>query len=333
MSTPVDNIKPLLSVIIATRNSSLTLNDCLASLEKQDYKNYELLVIDAHSNDSTQKIAKKYNAKIYTNFLKTAEAGKAIGLKKSRGKYILLLDSDNMISKTNYLSSSIRLLQNNPSCIGSEPWAFTYRKNAGFIERYSALIGANDPYAWFANKSDKINYLSTKYPHKDLIFKAHPNYLILKLNNYLKIPTIGANGTIFRTDFLKKYQTGNYLFDIDILNIAVKKHPVNFIKLKQGIIHTYCESSVKKFIKKQTRRINDFYLYKTQRSTNWDTKTTSSTNLSFIFYSFSLLLPLATSFYGYSKKPDIAWFFHPFACILTSVIYIKHSFFYAKANS
>ncbi len=322
---------PLVSVVIATRNSDKTLYDCLSSLKKQSYTNYELLILDANSIDSTLKIAKSFDGKIYTNPLKTAEAGKALGLKKAKGEYILLLDSDNMLTSQNYLEDSINLLLANNKIVGVEPWAFTYRNKSGYIERYCALIGANDPYAWFTKHLDKINYLDHSWPHPELVIKDKKNFLLLKLTHKKTIPTIGANGTIFKTDFLNKYQQGDYLFDIDILNRAIQNHSVVFAKIKQGIIHTYCESSLTKFIKKQSRRISDFYIYQPLRKTNWETSPSSSNNLLFLLYSFTLAGPLLTALKGYLNKPDFAWFFHPIACIVTSTIYIyfslKHEIF------
>lgn len=51
---------PLISIIIPTKNSALTLEDCLVSLKHQSYENIEIIVIDNHSIDATPEIAKKY---------------------------------------------------------------------------------------------------------------------------------------------------------------------------------------------------------------------------------------------------------------------------------
>lgn len=312
-----------LSVIIPTLNSQNTLALCLDSLFKQKYSDLELIICDGGSLDQTLLIAKKYHAIILKNSLKTAEAGKALGLKKATGKYVLLLDSDNILPNSNWLDELTKPLYDNPIAIGSETWAFTYRPKAGFIERYSALIGANDPYAWFTHKLDKINYLSNTWPHPELIKEENSQYLTLKLTKNKIIPTIGANGTIFRTNFLKKHSNKDFLFDIDIINQAVNKQDLLFIKTKNSIIHTYCESSVKKFIRKQTRRMLDYYQYQAVRQTSWQTTSTSPDNLLFTLYSILFLPALGTCLYGYFKKPDRAWFFHPLACFLSAWIYIS----------
>ncbi len=59
--------KPKVSVIVPARNEEKLISKCLDSLLNQDYENYEIIVIDDSSEDSTGKIIKKYakeNSKI-----------------------------------------------------------------------------------------------------------------------------------------------------------------------------------------------------------------------------------------------------------------------------
>lgn len=313
---------PKLSVLIPTLNSQKTLALCLDSLYKQEFKDFELIIADGGSTDNTISIAKKHHAKILRNVLKTAEAGKALALKHATSKYALLLDSDNILPSTFWLTDLIQPLEDNPQVIGSEPWAFTYRPQAGFIERYCALIGANDPYAWYTKKLDKTNYLTQSWPHPKLILQENNKYIILKLSKVQTVPTIGANGTIFQRSFLKKNLTSEYLFDIDIINQALSKENILFAKTKNSIIHSYCESSITKFIRKQTRRMVDYYQYQNLRQTSWKTSPSSSDNIFFTLYSLLILPAIFTSIFGYTKKQDKAWFFHPLACFLSAWIYI-----------
>jgi len=90
---------PTISVVMPTLNSDENLDECLNAIRKQDYPQtkIEIIIIDGVSTDDTLKIAKKYNSVILNNPLKTAEAGKAIGIKKAKGEYILFLDSDNIL--------------------------------------------------------------------------------------------------------------------------------------------------------------------------------------------------------------------------------------------
>jgi len=310
------------SFIIPTLNAASVLETCLKSIKKQNLKNYEIVIIDGGSTDNTLKIAKKYHAKIFKNPLKTAEAGKAVGVKKATGKYIALIDSDNILPTKNWLQTNISILEKDPQLIGTEPIRFTYRPKAGFIERYSALTGINDPYAFVSGVYDRQNFINFKWTGLkiDQIDKNQYIKIILKPNS--SIPTIGANGTIFRTDFLKKNLKSDYLFDIDILADYLNKNkkPAFFAKVQQGIIHTFCESSIKKFIRKQNRRITDYFNYQNLRQFNWN-QTNKSGVLKFILYTILILPMLFDTLRGFIHKPDTAWFFHPLACFITLYLY------------
>lgn len=312
------------SFIIPTLNAQSVLETCLKSIKKQTIspKNYEIIIADGGSTDKTLSIAKKYNAKIYKNPLITAEAGKAVGVKKAIGKYIALIDSDNILPTQNWLKTNIDVLENDQELIGTEPLFFTYRPNAGFIERYSALTGVNDPYAFIAGVYDRQNYINFKWTGLKIDQIDNKQYIKIKLKPNSEIPTIGANGTIFRTNFLKNNLNSDYLFDIDIIAsyLAKTKKPIYFAKVKQGIIHTFCESSIKKFIRKQNRRITDYFYYQNLRQFNWD-QTNKSSISKFIFYTILIFPMLFDTIKGFIHKPDMAWFFHPLACIITLYLY------------
>ena len=312
----------IVSFIIPTLNAASVLETCLKSIKKQNFKNYEIIIADGGSTDKTLQIAKKYHAKIFKNPLKTAEAGKAVGVKKVVGKYIALIDSDNILPTKNWLQTNINILEKDSKLIGTEPIRFTYRPHAGFIERYSALTGVNDPYAFISGVYDRQNFINFKWTGLKINQIDKKQYIEITLKPNTIIPTIGANGTIFRSDFLKNNLKSDYLFDIDIIAdyLNKTKKSVYFAKVKQGIIHTFCESSIKKFIRKQNRRITDYFYYQNLRQFNWN-QTNKSGILKFILYTVLIVPMLFDTLRGFFHKPDFAWFFHPLACFITLYLY------------
>lgn len=89
--------KPLVSVIVPTKNSEDFLENCLKSIKQQTYKNVELIVVDNNSTDRTKEIAEKYTKKVY-NQGPERSAQRNFGAKKSKGKYFLFVDSDMELS-------------------------------------------------------------------------------------------------------------------------------------------------------------------------------------------------------------------------------------------
>ncbi len=319
----------LVSFIIPTLNAAKVLEPCLKSIRRQSYKSIEIVIADGGSIDNTLKIAKKYQAKVVANPLKTAESGKAVALRHVKGEFVALIDSDNILPSKKWLKTML-LPFSDSQIICSEPIRFTYRRSGGFIERYSALLGANDPYAWFSGVSDRYSYLNNQWTTLKIEQIDKQKYLKVKLKPSQPMPTIGANGTVFRKNFLQKNFTGDYLFDIDILSSATRSFFI--AKTKVGIIHTFCESSISKFIRKQNRRLSDMYSYQKIRRYNWHQKISLislvKSNFPFALYSITIIPATLDSIRGYLKKPDLAWFFHPLACFLSFFIYLKVSLLY-----
>lgn len=86
---------PLVSINIATYNSEKTLEKCLDSVKNQTYKNIEIIVMDSYSKDKTIEIAEKYSAKVV--FAPTLALARKAGAEVSSGKYVFILDSDQIL--------------------------------------------------------------------------------------------------------------------------------------------------------------------------------------------------------------------------------------------
>lgn len=85
--------EPLVSIIITTRNSAGTLEKLLSSIQNQTYKEIETIVVDNDSSDSTLAIARKFTGKVF-NKGPERSAQRNHGAKKSKGRYLVFLDSD-----------------------------------------------------------------------------------------------------------------------------------------------------------------------------------------------------------------------------------------------
>ncbi len=90
--------KPLISVIVNTRNEGKALQKCLKSIS--DLAD-EIIVIDMHSTDNSQKVAKDFNARIFSyRPMPVVEHARNFALTKARGRWILLLDPDEYLNKS-----------------------------------------------------------------------------------------------------------------------------------------------------------------------------------------------------------------------------------------
>ena len=100
---------PEVSIIISLYNRENFINSTITSVQNQRMKNIEIIIVDDYSNDKSIKYvenAQKYDPRIL--LIKNeknmgALYSKSIGVLHSKGKYILSLDSDDMICTENYI--------------------------------------------------------------------------------------------------------------------------------------------------------------------------------------------------------------------------------------
>jgi len=90
--------KPKISIIITTYNNKDTIEACLKSIRGQNFKNFELIVVDESSKDGTQQVAKKYSNK-FINQGKERCQKRNIGAENAKADYLFFVDSDMQLSK------------------------------------------------------------------------------------------------------------------------------------------------------------------------------------------------------------------------------------------
>ena len=105
---------PLVSIIIPNYNKEEFLSICIQSVLNQTYKNFEIIIIDNFSSDRSLDVIKKFidpriNLFQFQNNGIIA-ASRNFGIKKSNGKYLAFLDSDDYWMKDK-LSKSVKVLE------------------------------------------------------------------------------------------------------------------------------------------------------------------------------------------------------------------------------
>jgi glycosyltransferase involved in cell wall biosynthesis len=91
-----------ISIIVPCYNQGKYLEECLQSVINQTYQNWECIIINDGSTDNTEEIALKWTIldNRFKYFYKTnggLSSARNAGIKKSKGKFIQLLDSDDLL--------------------------------------------------------------------------------------------------------------------------------------------------------------------------------------------------------------------------------------------
>ena len=129
------NKKYKISIITVTKNSQNFLEECILSLDKQSYKNYEHILIDGSSTDNTVNIIKKYQDKI-TYWVSEKDEGlydaMNKGIKKCSGDIIGILNSDDI-----YYSETLKIVNQYFNSYKDLDFLF------GSVNKYKLLHGYN----------------------------------------------------------------------------------------------------------------------------------------------------------------------------------------------
>jgi len=94
--------KPLVSIIMAVKDTAAYLPACLDSILAQTYQNWQLIAVNDHSKDDTPKILKGYaekdqRIKVYDSEVPRLIPTLQVGYSHAQGKLINRMDSDDMM--------------------------------------------------------------------------------------------------------------------------------------------------------------------------------------------------------------------------------------------
>jgi glycosyltransferase involved in cell wall biosynthesis len=260
------------SIITVTFNSDKTLAYTLYSTFYQTYKKIEHIIIDGGSTDQTLNIINKYkfkNKKLFVHKNTSIYEAINIGIKKSSGDYILILNSDDILDNKNTIKNVVKIIKKNKKKIilGS----VTYFNNNDFnkeIRHYPATgfkpwmlnLGIMPPHpgSFIPKEIAKKNLYSEKFAIASdfdfflRIFKIKKyNYLTIN-ENITRMRTGGISGKNFYSHIITTNEIVQSLKNNKIFSNIVIIYFRLIFKLNQLIffkknLHTF---HINKFFKK-----------------------------------------------------------------------------------
>jgi len=157
----MDNIQPLLSIVICTFNRCELLKSAIKSCIDQTAEKslFEIIVIDNNSTDQTQLICQNYESFGVKYFLEKEQglsSARNAGYKVASGDYIGYLDDD-AIAEINWASKAIKIIKDQyPDAFGGPIFPlYLNQKPEWFKDEYEIRMH-QDFTGWLA----KSNYLS-----------------------------------------------------------------------------------------------------------------------------------------------------------------------------
>lgn len=228
------NIKyqPLVSIIMNCHDGENYLNESLKSVQFQTYKNWELIFFDNKSQDNSIKILKKFKdkrIKYYRSnkFLKLYDA-RNLAIKKSKGKYICFLDTDDLWKK-NKIKTQVKFMEVN--------------KNFAMVYSKYLILESKNKFRYFQNNYD--------LPSGNILEKILKTYTI-------GILTVCIRKKFFENKmFKKKYDIiGDFDFFVNLSKhnkIGCIQEPLAYYRIHENNLS---KKKIKNFIEELDQWIN-----------------------------------------------------------------------------
>jgi glycosyltransferase involved in cell wall biosynthesis len=106
----------MLSIIIPTLNEEKYIPILLNCLKNQKYKDFEVIIVDANSDDKTKEVIHKFKhylkIKIINSKIRNPGYQRNLGVKNAKNERILFLDADTKISE-DFLEKAVQEIKNN----------------------------------------------------------------------------------------------------------------------------------------------------------------------------------------------------------------------------
>ncbi len=136
------NQTELCSIVIPARNEESVIKRTVLECLKQSYQKIEVIVVCHNCSDRTYEEAKVNDPRVKAFDLHTKEAGKGIalnfGVENSSGNYIMVLDSDGLLTQ-DFLEKALPLFDENYSAVQGR--YIPSNRSFNFVTRMLALEG------------------------------------------------------------------------------------------------------------------------------------------------------------------------------------------------
>ncbi|MEK6855964.1 MAG: glycosyltransferase family A protein [Nanoarchaeota archaeon] len=107
------------TIVVPTYNEEKDIGECLKSLRKQSYKDFERIIVDDGSNDKTIEIVKRFSeVRIIKGQHRGPGFSRNLGAKKAKGEILVFIDSD-MTFDRDYIKNLVNPLLKNKKILGT----------------------------------------------------------------------------------------------------------------------------------------------------------------------------------------------------------------------
>lgn len=223
--------QPLISIIVPIHNTESYIDECIKSILTQKFTDFELLLIDDGSTDSSLLRCNEFAAqdkriRILSQPQSGVSAARNKGIEVAQGEWICFIDSDDQV-EPNYLATFIEKGCLRKSCLNQQGWKI--------LTDGICSVDCQYPDKFFTSKKLKIGIrhykiINNNAPYSKLFNRELLNDIHLRFNTKLSI----------REDALFVYQYRSAVSEVKLIssNAYLYRKERNRISLSHQI-HPY----------------------------------------------------------------------------------------------
>ena len=139
---------PIISVIIPVYNGAKTIKETIESVLVQTWQDFEIIVIDDGSTDSTLEVIKSIpdsRIKLFSYENTGPSASRNRGISHAAGEFIAFLDADDLW-KPDKLEAQLKALQDIPEAVVAYSWTNHIDESGQFLRNGSQIVVNGNAY-------------------------------------------------------------------------------------------------------------------------------------------------------------------------------------------
>ena len=270
------------------------LLDLLHSIGEQDYPKAQLEVLIITEGNS--------------------EEAKAIGLQRAGGDIIGLLCCDNALLEPDFLTTLVQAASR-VDVVGAYTARYAYVRDDLPLNRYFALLGANDPVCWWLGKADRKGH-------------GHPveRTRIARFPLGTPLPSLGDNGCFFKAAAIRAANPQPATFGSpmcfceDLRRLGLDTYAV------VGTHATWHRTgdTLGRYLWRRWHYVRTLY-FQRRSLRRWhlvDGPRDWLFTLGFVLASVTLVPQVLVACYGAYRSRDWCWIWHPVCCMAITCMYI-----------
>jgi glycosyltransferase involved in cell wall biosynthesis len=237
----MNQIQPLVSVILPVCNASVHLPACLESLLKQKHEQIEIIAVDDNSKDASVKILKHYRKldkriKVFTN---VKRYGLAITLnraiRQAKGDFVTFMNPHDVNSVWR-IKKQLDFLTKNPKVVAVGTQAVSIDEKGNHVEKTQLPIEHEHIYSSFLQGLSvqlETLMINRKRIPSDLLYFAHNTYPFVYIETFVKLFQYGKIANLFQYLY---YHRGR---PVNASTLTKTKRAFKFIQLTAKSVVAY----------------------------------------------------------------------------------------------